>query len=269
MAWLETAGALLLTLGGAALGVGVGRLRSPWWFIGYALPLLLIGLIAAPRRIPHLEFSAPFSWLVGGRLEFVILGPAVACLFLTINPHLKSRSIRWVALAFMVVAILVFTLLPFGLGAFNQRRFEQLQTSFDEDDVCLQSTAVTCGPAAAVTAIRSLGLLADESDLAVRCRSNLLWGTPADVLAAVLRDRYPAELVVTFRPFDSVSELAGQEPVLVSTRYGPLVDHYLVVLKVEANSVLVADPLRGQREMTEQELRAVWRGTGITLSRGR
>lgn len=51
-------------------------------------------------------------------------------------------------------------------AALVQAQLRSLPTRVDPDGVCLQNTPYTCGPAAAVTALRRLRLPAEESELA-------------------------------------------------------------------------------------------------------
>jgi predicted double-glycine peptidase len=51
--------------------------------------------------------------------------------------------------------------LPFLVPALIKERLSNLTTRLDSNGICYQSTDYTCGPAAAVTALRRLGLQAD------------------------------------------------------------------------------------------------------------
>jgi hypothetical protein len=56
----------------------------------------------------------------------------------------------------------VVAIVPFLAPAFNRGYLAGLKTRIDADGVCRQSSEYTCGPAAAVTALRKLGLPAEE-----------------------------------------------------------------------------------------------------------
>ena len=73
--------------------------------------------------------------------------------------------------------------------------------------MCRQSSEYTCGPAAAVTALRKLGLPAEE-EIAILSPTSSLTGTEPVVLAKVLKKRYgPTGLIAEFRGFKGVGEL--------------------------------------------------------------
>lgn len=70
---------------------------------------------------------------------------------------------------------------------------------------CLQSNDYNCGPAAAVTALRKLGLPAEEGEIAILAHTSSATGTPPDVLARALQDRYEKEgLASHYRIFHRV-----------------------------------------------------------------
>jgi predicted double-glycine peptidase len=67
---------------------------------------------------------------------------------------------------------------------------------------CRQSTDYTCGPAAAVTALRKLGFPAEEGQIAIVSYTSATTGTPPDILAEALRKYYGKDgLIVEYRPF--------------------------------------------------------------------
>ena len=43
--WLEPLGVILLGFIGLALALACLRLRGSWWWLGYGVPLILIGLM--------------------------------------------------------------------------------------------------------------------------------------------------------------------------------------------------------------------------------
>jgi hypothetical protein len=116
----------------------------------------------------------------------------------------------------------------------------------DADGICLQSTDYTCGPAAAVTALRRLGFAAEEGEVAILARTALATGTPPDILADALRERYGQEgLVSEYRLFKTVGDLRGCGFVLAVIKFNWIMDHYVTVLDADDHDVTVGDPLSG------------------------
>jgi ABC-type bacteriocin/lantibiotic exporter with double-glycine peptidase domain len=88
------------------------------------------------------------------------------------------------------------------------------------------------------------------------------------MLAKALQSHYGKDgLACEFRLFKDVSELRGAGLTLAVIHISFLVDHYVVVLQVTDESVIVADPLSGKRTLSHQEFANKWRLLGITLKK--
>jgi ABC-type bacteriocin/lantibiotic exporter with double-glycine peptidase domain len=159
---------------------------------------------------------------------------------------------------------------PFLAPAFNQRYLATLTTNVDGDGICRQSNEYNCGPAAAVTALRKLGFPAEEGELAILARTSSATGTPPDMLARALQKRYGSQgLHCKYRMFKDVSELRTAGLTIAVIRLAFLVDHYVVVLEVTDQAVVIADPLSGKRSLSHQEFKRIWRSLGIAMNVGR
>ena len=168
----------------------------------------------------------------------------------------------------MVLATLKLSVWPFLAPAFNREQLSQLQTRLDANDICRQNTDFTCGPASAVTALRKLGFPADEGEIAISTHCSSVIGTPPDMLAHTLQARYGNQgLSSQYRVFHSVEELKHPGYTLAVTKYRPWVDHYVVVIDVTNNQVVVGDPLLGLRKLPQPEFEEMWRFEGVTLTR--
>jgi predicted double-glycine peptidase len=69
----------------------------------------------------------------------------------------------------------------------------------------------------------------------------------------------------THRHFDSVEQLKGHCPVIAQVKYQHMVDHYICVLDVYEDTVLVGDPVKGREILTHQAFAEKWRGVGIVV----
>src|SRR5205809_4445767 len=206
--WIETVGVVLLGVVGVALGRWFSRLERPYWTLGYFVPLVLILLIGLAYRVRALEFIPPFSWLMAGRTEFALtalIGTMVLTTPLSRLPQRRDRAAIGVLMVWIVFQVAAW---PFLAPAFNHDELEGLKTRIDSDGVCLQNTDYTCGPAAAVTALRRLGLPAGEGELAILSHNSAAMGTPPDVLCRALQQRYRRDgLRCEYRAFRSIPEL--------------------------------------------------------------
>ena len=266
--WLESAAVALLAGTGVWLGRWFSKLSKPYWTLGYFIPLSLILLYGAARQYPALAFVAPISWMMTGRTKFTIIGFIASMALTTPLSRLpKKRQCIMVSILMAVVAWQMSVWL-FLAPAFNRSYLAQLQTRMDGDGVCRQSNDYNCGPAAAVTALRKLGLPAEEGEIAILAHASSTTGTEPDVLALELQKRYAKDgLVAEYRVFKNVAELRSGGLTLAVVKFNFIVDHFVTVLEVNDSVVVVGDPLDGLKKLSHDEFRARWRFAGIVLTR--
>jgi predicted double-glycine peptidase len=153
-------------------------------------------------------------------------------------------------------------------AAASRGQLAAVSTRIDGDGVCLQSTEYTCGPASAVTVLRRLGLTAEEGELALLARSSKVTGTPADVLATMLNERFGRDgIEAQYREFGSLDELGKAGLTMVVIKYGLLMDHWLTVLDINDRELVVANPLTGVERMPRGQFLAKWRHVGVVVKR--
>jgi predicted double-glycine peptidase len=266
--WFETAGSLLLVALGVLLGRWFSRLPGRWWVIGYFLPLTVVGMIALTRQVPQLYFVPPFSWLTAGRNTYVLAGLVATCLLTTPLSRLPRRQTQAVVAIFMALIVFCSSVICFLAPALVRTELGALVTKVDKDGVCLQSNGYNCGPASAVTAMRRLGLPAEEGVLAILAHTSPFTGTPPDVLEQTLNKIYGAQGVrAKFQYFKTLDEMRGHAGVLVVIKYGTLVDHYVALIEVNDREVVVGDPLSGIMKHERAEFEKQWRSCGVVLER--
>ena len=266
--WLETTGVILIAVFGVFAGRACSRFRKPYWVLGYILPSVLIAMLAMVRFNDALYFVPPFSWVAAGRIRFVVLSLAVSMGLTVPLSRLPYKFEKLIVCILMAGFVTWFSVLPFLVPALIKDRLSNLQTKFDKNGVCRQTTDYTCGPAAAVTALRKLGLTASEGELAVLSYSSPVIGTLPACLSAALQDRYSAQgLICRYRRFDSIAQLKNAGITLALVREAFLMDHCLAVLEVSDDAVTVADPVTGTRLMPYKQFEKIWRFSGIVLQR--
>ncbi len=266
--WLETTGVILIAVFGVFAGRACSRFRKPWWVLGYILPLVLIAMLAMVRFNNALYFVSPFSWIVAGRIRFVVLSLAVSMGLTVPLSRLPYKFEKLIVCLLMAGFVTWFSVLPFLVPALIKERLSNLQTTYDNNGICRQTTDYTCGPAAAVTALGRLGLTANEGELAVLSYSSPVIGTLPACLSSALQDRYGAEgLSCRYRHFDSIAQLKNAGITLALVREAFLMNHCLAVLDVSDDAVTVADPITGTRLMPYEQFEKIWRFCGIVLQR--
>jgi predicted double-glycine peptidase len=187
-------------------------------------------------------------------------------LILTPITRMPRTRLRILTSVFVPLFVVQASVMPFLMPAMQRAELARLQTSIPSDGVCRQSTDYTCGPAAAVTALRALGIHADEGEIAVLAFTSRSTGTEPDVLAAALQSHYAAQnLVCTYRAFQSAADLPTDRPTIALIRYRLLVDHYVTVLKVGKNQLTIGDPLSGLTHESIDEFERDWRNVGIVI----
>ena len=266
--WFETTGVILIALFGVFAGRVISRFRKPYWVLGYMLPAVLIAMLAMIRFNNALYFVPPFSWLAAGRVRFVILSLAVSMGLTVPLSRLPHKFEKLIVCLLMAGFVTWFSVLPFLVPALIKGRLSSLQTKYDKNGVCRQTTDYTCGPAAAVTALGRLGLKADEGELAVLSYSSPVIGTLPTCLTSAIRNRYGADgLSCRYRRFDSIDQLRNAGVTLAVVRDAFLLDHCIAVLDVSDNVVTIADPATGTRLMPCKQFEEMWRFCGIVLQR--
>ena len=265
--WLESLAVAAMALLAFLLGRWSSKLPKPYWLIGYFLPLGLIFLYCLAIFEPQLAVVPPISWMTIGRSRFVCFNFVATMVLSAPLARLPQRRNRVVVCA-LILVLTAMSVVPFLAPAFNRGYLAGLKTRVGADGVCRQSNDYTCGPAAAVTVLRKLGLPAEEGEIAILSHSSSLTGTEPDVLAKVLQKRYAGEgLVAEYRAFRDVDELRKAGLAVAVLKFNTLQDHCVAILGVETNGVLVGDPLDGLRLVPTEEFESKWLFAGIVMKR--
>lgn len=266
--WLDTIGIIILAGIGVTLGLLTTKFKKCIWLACYIFPLILIILIALTRHFYWLVFYPPFSWITEGRMEYVIFSFTIPMIFSTLIPRLSIPRQKIILAFFVAISSVLFFVIPFISPILNRNELEEIETEFSEHGICLQSTSYTCGPAAAATALYHLGIKASEGELAIQAYTTPQTGTSDDLLKEAIEKLYSKDgIVCTFRCFDSISELKGNCPVIVVTKFSFLIDHYVTVLNVTDDEVIIGDPVTGQEILTYKKFKNRWRSVGIVVKR--
>jgi hypothetical protein len=136
---------------------------------------------------------------------------------------------------------------------------ERLFKEHWQGEVCLQSTASTCGPASITTILRRLGVRTTERATA-RAAFSYANGTEAWYLARYVR-RFG--LSPRFEFHDTFSPSVGL-PALVGVHFGN-VGHFIAVLDLHDDQITIADPLRGEEHLSLAQFRGRYVFTGFHM----
>jgi len=264
--WFELAGVIIAAFLGAVAGRSFSRLKNPHWGFGYLFPLSLIFLLSY-ITFAGLNASNPFfAWISGGRVRFAIIALAVTMGSMTLFGRLKNPIEKTVVFVVMIGISAWGSVLPFVTPLLVRNDLANLQTKTDVDNICVQSTPYTCGPAAAVTALRQLGVIAQEGELAILSNTGPIIGTMPWSLYKAIQDRYTADgIECQFRHFDSISQLRKAGVTLAVIKDTFLLDHCVAIIEVGDNTVTIGDPVLGKVRMSHKDFQSIWRFYGIAL----
>ena len=185
---------------------------------------------------------------------------------MTLIGRLTNRIEKAIVFLFMLGTVGWGAVLPFVLPLVLEKDLANLPTVTDADNICVQSTPYTCGPAAAVTALRKLGFPAQEGELAVLSHTSPIVGTMPWTLCKTIQDRYAASGVdCQFRQFDSVNQLKDADVTLAVIKDAFMLDHCVAILDVTDKNVIIGDPVLGKIKMSHKNFQSVWRFYGIAL----
>ena len=267
-AWLEIIGVISVIVLGVLAGRFAGRLREPYWLIGYLLPVAVLGILIAAKFNHSINFLPPFCWFVTGRARFVTIALVATVSLITLLPHIRGKYQKILVSSLIAVFVSLLSILPFLAPVLIEKKLSNLATTFAPDGVCLQSSNYTCGPAAAVTALQKLGLTANEGEIAILSHTIPIIGTLPKCLRNAIQSRYANQgLQSEYRRFESVSQLKNAGVILAVMKSAILSDHCVAVLDVTDNTVKIADPVSGRLTLSYEQFAKAWRFSGIVLKR--
>jgi predicted double-glycine peptidase len=267
--WLESLAAAAIAVLAFLLGRLSSKLPKPYWILGYLIPLAILLLYCVAIFEPGVTMVPPLSWMLAGRTKFVCFNFVTTMVLSAPLCRLPQKRNR-VMVCLLIAVLTSMSIVPFAAPAFNRSYLAQLKTRVDGDGVCRQSNPYTCGPAAAVTVLRKLGVPAEEGEIAILSHTSALTGSDPGVLAHVLQKRYATNgITVEYRGFRNARELASAGLTVAVMQFNALQDHCVAILGVETNRVLIGDPLSGLNSMSIEEFENKWQFVGIVVRRRR
>jgi hypothetical protein len=264
VAWIELIAVIVLAVSGSLLGHCVGRSRR--WWLGFALPMIVIALVILGHRSVALSFVAPISWVVEARANPLLMSLAVTMMLVTLLVRLPEHRKR-VALGAMTAAMVAYNgVIPVLAPIVVRGALGATPTRIDSHGVCRQTHGYTCGPASAVTCLRSLGVEADEGQLAIESRCGPVVGTDGQLMARAIESLYGQWGVrCAYLRMGSLDAL--QTPAVANMNLPRIGGHYVAVLEVHSSGVVVGDPLRGQYGMSRSDFLAAWQNAAVVFTR--
>jgi predicted double-glycine peptidase len=198
-----------------------------------------------------------------------VLIPALFGIFVALSVKAIKRKLHLLLIISTVLAIAVslpFGVIYFGPSIWIHQELKHLHTTFSKDGIGIQTTGFTCGPAAAVTVLRQLGIEAQESDLAICSKCTPQNGTTTELLAGAIKKLYGKQGIdCSIIHFDSIDHLKESCPAIAVIKLSSAVSHYTVVLEVTDDKVILGDPIAGKKEWSYEVFRKKWWSVGIVV----
>ena len=265
-AWVE----MIVVLAVAGIAVRMGRRigNGRWWWLGFAGALALVSLVIVGRRSVRMSFVWPVSEAVGPHAGPMLMALAIPMMLSVLMVKLREKRKRVTVGVLMGATILYFVVAPLALPLAVRANLLGGVTKVDGNGVCLQQHGYSCGPAAAVTCLRMLRVNGDEGAIGAAARTSPGMGTDGWMLAAAVNDLYRTKGVCCEYRFVGKLETLRLPAVasIWSPQYG---GHYLAVLEVAKEIVVVGDPLSGRYRMGRAEFLQQWSGAAMEISNTR
>lgn len=129
-------------------------------------------------------------------------------------------------------------------------------------EVCLQSTGATCGPASLATIFNVFGIHKQEYEIAKASYSS----NSGTEIWYLLRYAKSNGLNYTCSIKKSIMEV--HPPAIVGVYLGNI-GHFITVLEIQPDSVIVGDPLDGRNEYPKEKFDQVYRMDGFVVEFGK
>lgn len=236
----------------------VHRLFSPKPLATRVVLFGVLALLSVPSLLSalyYLHVVPEWAWFYtlrswrGSEFFVIFLGAA--------GGALAALLVRWL-LVLPLLGVLALAVIPYLKPLFNPLNTVSSRERW-KDDVCLQSTASTCGPASTATLLKRLGIAASEREIA-KAAFTTGSGTEAWYLARYCRSR---GLRAHFDFSPGFSPAVGF-PAMVGVRVGGL-GHFIAVLDVSDDQVTYADPSSGKFRVSMAEFLARHSFTGFHM----
>lgn len=276
--WLGIA--INLTLS-AVCGYSVRQLSRQWplcWvdFVGMMLAVVLIGYIVCVWDHPCLARWLPYS-------NLIVLGNALP-LFAALLAGLSCRRLRGRPRA-RYTAVVLLTVV--GVGALIRPVLGEAPVCDErwEGDACLQTTKHTCSAASAATALRRVGVVTTEAEMARLCltRKGTHWMGLYHGLSQKLAPAWRIE-VFDAKSLETLRHVSQDAPAILTVElpqdvpagweyrqengWLPGISHSVVCLGPDGDSHWrIVDPANGIERWSTTDLLVLWQGHGMRLTR--
>ena len=274
---------ILLSLGSFWVGYWyISRWPGKWRRSLTWLAITSLGGFALLHFNPHWEYHNIPLWLTPF-VEIISFIPLVTFYFgvsageVRFQPPPKPRGKGFFSTSFdprfLQISLIFLAALIFGYGLarvnwiYLDNGVDPARARVDKNRFCLQSTGYTCGAASAVNLLKYWNIGVTEKEMAHLSRTRYGLGVAMVPLTRAVAQKARTkglETDIIKADWNTLTEL--NVPCLVDVKWGPLIDHVIVILKTEKNTVVVIDPLGGQERWTKKQFLDIWHGSAIVIN---
>lgn len=265
MSWVLATFLFPFFAGAYGAGWVAGRREGRLALIVTAVCLFFLLLRAFFRYFPDVEYALlRFDGYASVRAWWMF--PFALAILGVGTRRMGTRNAR---IGVAVMAGVLFVRVSILLQASAGFAASDLEGKPDEHGVCRQTSSYSCGAAAAATQLARMGIPADEREMAKRCGTNRFTGTDEFAVCRGLRGKLAehggGRVDVVRSDWEGLRRT--RLPAMATVRFGFMVDHWLVVLEVEGDEVLLGDPARGRIVQSKERFLEGWRGVLVTVDR--
>jgi hypothetical protein len=236
-------GGLLALCGLGAIVALPGVLFAAYYLKGLGEPVWLYRF----RSVPGAELAASGAGFLAGLLHGRLSG----------GERFRRIVGRW----FFPGVLAVGLVLPYLKPVLRPPRSSQFQDRW-VDDVCLQTSESSCGPACVATLLRRFGKHVTEAQIAKECFTSGN-GTENWYLARAFRKRGLA--VQLLRESDPSKPWPFPAIAGVRLRSSGNTGHFITILDRTGDNYVVGDPLEGKVVQSQSQLRETYEFTGFFM----
>jgi uncharacterized protein YvpB len=118
-----------------------------------------------------------------------------------------------------------------------------------------------------VIALRSFGIDAQEGQVAIESRTAPVMGTDIVNLTEALEKHCRGKPIsLKLGAYSSIDEIRGADAFLTIVDRTTFAAHFVTVLAVTDQHVIIGDPASGLIGMTHEQFESVWRHVGVALN---
>lgn len=155
---------------------------------------------------------------------------------------------------------LIFLIIPFIKPIISPIKRNNTFENEWKDGVCIQTTGSTCGPSSLATILKFYGIEKTEEEISKKAFTS---GTSTEIWYLI---RYARKEGLKVKVYKNKDIKETETPAIIGTKLGENIGHFITILSIKDNKLIIGDSLEGKKEMTEEEFLKEYRYEKIGIS---